>query len=350
MTLPAVSVLMTVYNREKYLSEAVESILNQTFTDFEFVIVDDGSTDRSLAILKKFAKLDKRIILLQNETNQGIVKSVTTGIHNCHGQFIARMDSDDVSLPTRLKKEYEYLTAHPKISAVGTGFEFMDQEGIKTGGYVIRPVDPIQTRYEMYYHCMLHNPTTMSRSDFYKLFNERNLERTNVANADYAFWMRKNSTCLYSNIPEKLFLYRLHPGRISSTHMTPQRDTAVTASKLAFEELLGRNISFDSIKSFYFSERVEEKNPRIVKQGIKIMVKGYKRFLRTNTTTAVQRSEIQKFTYEKVKSVTAKYRHSFSVLIDGYFGMLILMPARFFSDLFAKIDFHLSRDLKQVKE
>lgn len=323
---PAVSVLMTVYNREEYLPDAIESILNQTFSDFEFVIVDDGSTDRSATILAKYARKDHRIKLITSKKNQGIVKAVCIGLPNCHGKYIARMDSDDISLPDRLKLEYDYLNTHPEISAVGTGFDFMDQDGILTGGYVIRPTDPVQTRYEMFFHCILHNPTTMSRADFYKHFNENNRENDNITDADYAFWLWMNSTCYYSNLPQRLFHYRLHPGRISTTHRSAQRDAAVTAANKAFEELLGKPVGFDVIKAFYFSERVEENRADVVTKGIRVMLHGYRRFFQKNQVNPEQKEEIRKFTFEKIKSVTAKYKKFFSVKIAGILALLQISP------------------------
>ena len=101
MVRPKVSVLMSVYNGERYLREAVESILNQTFTDFEFIIIDDGSTDSSRAILASFD--DPRIVLLQNETNIGLTRSLNEGLSLARGKYIARQDADDASLLERLE-------------------------------------------------------------------------------------------------------------------------------------------------------------------------------------------------------------------------------------------------------
>lgn len=334
--MPAVSILMTVYNREIYLPDAIESILNQSFRDFEFVIVDDGSTDKSAAILVKYARKDHRIKLITSKKNQGIVKAVGKGLPHCHGNYIARMDSDDISLSDRLKLEYEYLERHQEISAVGTGFDFMDQDGRLTGGYVVRPTDPLQTRYEMLYHCILHNPTTMSKADFYKQFNEMNYENNYTTDADYAFWLRKNSTCFYANIPERLFVYRLHPGRISTTHQFVQREAAVNAAKKAFEELIGRPVAFDVIRAFYFSERVEENRAPVVTKGIRVMLQGYRRFLKKNQVTPEQKKEIRKFTFEKIKSVAAKYKKFLRIRIAGIYALFQISPYGVFNFLLHK--------------
>ena len=123
MNLPRVSVLMPAYNSEKYLGEAIDSILNQTFTDFEFIIINDGSKDNTAKIVEEYAKKDKRIRFIDNKKNQGIVGVLNEGIDLCRGKYIARMDSDDISLPTRFEKEIEYMEEHPECGVLGTWYE-----------------------------------------------------------------------------------------------------------------------------------------------------------------------------------------------------------------------------------
>src|SRR5258705_299739 len=113
-----VTVLMQVYNSERFLSEAIDSILNQTFTDFEFLIIDDGSTDNSLKIIKSYS--DARIRLVQNEKNLGITATLNKGIVLARADLISRMDADDISYPERLQKQYEYLKDHPDCALLST--------------------------------------------------------------------------------------------------------------------------------------------------------------------------------------------------------------------------------------
>ena len=127
MSQPKVSVLMSVYNGERYLREAVESILNQTFTDFEFIIVDDGSTDRTSEILKSYA--DPRLITI-NQANKGVTQSLNKAIELARGEYIARMDADDISLPKRLQMQVEFLEKHPAtVGLVGTSVIHFDEDG-----------------------------------------------------------------------------------------------------------------------------------------------------------------------------------------------------------------------------
>ncbi|EAJ7443814.1 glycosyltransferase family 2 protein, partial [Campylobacter jejuni] len=100
---------MPCYNRQEYIVDAIESILNQTYSNFEFIIIDDCSTDNTYEIVKKYAENDKRIIVLKNEKNQGIVYALNRGFSIAKGKYIARMDDDDISLPNRLEKQVEYM-------------------------------------------------------------------------------------------------------------------------------------------------------------------------------------------------------------------------------------------------
>ena len=126
---PKISVVMAVYNGERHLREAIDSILNQTFADFEFVIIDDASTDRSGRILQEYAGKDKRIVIIGNETNMGLSKSLNKGIRLTKGEYIARMDADDISFPDRFEKQVKFLDDHNDIGILGTHYLQMDIGG-----------------------------------------------------------------------------------------------------------------------------------------------------------------------------------------------------------------------------
>ena len=124
-----VSVIMSNYNTDiKQLDTAVNSILNQTFSDFEFIIVDDCSTDDSLEYLRKLD--DKRIVLLENETNMGLTKSLNIALENARGKYIVRMDSDDISLPNRIERQVEFMQSHQNVIAAGTWVQYFGSKDI----------------------------------------------------------------------------------------------------------------------------------------------------------------------------------------------------------------------------
>ena len=247
--MPEISVLLTVNNREKYLAESIESILAQTFRDFEFIIVNDGSTDRSGEIIQKYASQDTRIKYLESKENQGIPFAVSVGLKHCSGKYIARMDSDDISLPDRLKIQYEFLESHPRIDALGTGFDFIDETGNKTGKFVVRPSGSMITRFRMLYYCILHNPTMMMKSSFYQEFNKDHAEEAFTIGEDYHFWVRKNFDSVYDNLPDRLLLYRLHDRQITSVGLMSLRDNFAISAKSGFEKLLGRSIPLDVVRT-----------------------------------------------------------------------------------------------------
>ncbi|MBU2458965.1 MAG: glycosyltransferase, partial [Nanoarchaeota archaeon] len=132
---PKISVIMPVYNAEKFLDESIKSILSQTFQDSEFIIINDGSMDNSLKIIKEYARKDKRIILINNAKNLGLQKTLNKGLKAASGRYIARMDADDISLPNRLGIQYNYLEKHPEIFLLGGSAIVIDEEGKRMGSF-----------------------------------------------------------------------------------------------------------------------------------------------------------------------------------------------------------------------
>ena len=126
--MPAVSVIMAVHNAEAYLDAAVKSILNQSFTDFEFIIIDDGSTDGSRNKLGEYSRKDNRVRLI-SRANKGLTPSLNEGLKLARGQYIARMDADDVASPVRLGVQVQYLYDHPQVSLLGGAYELIDDAG-----------------------------------------------------------------------------------------------------------------------------------------------------------------------------------------------------------------------------
>jgi glycosyltransferase involved in cell wall biosynthesis len=258
--------------------------------------VNDGSTDKLKEILDSYAKKDYRIKALHN---LGIVQSVTKGIQHFNRKYIVRMDSDDISLPERFKLQFDYMEAHPEIDALGTAFNFIDESGKSTGKYVVRPMDPLVIRFEMFYRCMLHNPTVIARSEFYRKFNENKEEEKYIAD-DYAFWMRMNFDHLYANLENRLLLYRLHSGQITSTGLKLQKETFISTAHLAIQKLVGKPIQKEVVKTVYLSKR---------------------------------------YTSEKMKSYIMKYKKDVIVLLVGGIYLLRLLPNMLVKDIFKKKEF-----------
>ena len=201
---PYVTVLMPVYNGEKYLKEAVDSILNQTFEDFEFLIIDDGSTDRSLEILKSYK--DPRIRIFQNEKNIGLIKSLNKGLKLTQGKYIARMDADDISLPERLEKQITFMDVSPKIGVCGTWLQTFGE--IKKT-VVKSPLNHEDICARMFCDNSIWHPTVIFRKDIidrYHLFYDENVQGCE----DYKLWVEMAKVTILANLPEVLLLYRIH--------------------------------------------------------------------------------------------------------------------------------------------
>lgn len=198
-----ISVIMPVYNSQAYLDEAIQSILNQTYRKFEFIIINDGSTDNSLEIIKKYKEEDDRIILIDRE-KRGLIKSLNEGISNTKGQYIARMDSDDVSSPNRFEKQFEFMETNQDIGVCGTWIKiFGDNINTKLG----RPSNDDETlKTTLLFSVPFPHPSVMMRSNAIKGKYEYNLDYDSIE--DYKLWLDMSKTTKFSTVTEILLKYR----------------------------------------------------------------------------------------------------------------------------------------------
>lgn len=209
---PTVAILMPVYNGAKYLNESMNSIICQTFSDFIFIIIDDGSTDNSVNIIKSYN--DKRIKLLVNEKNIGISNSLNRGIEAADTKYIARMDQDDISLPNRIAEQVNFMEAHPKVGVCGTwmtAFNEKGQEVLKK-----RPVKNDDINAMLLFHNPMAHPTVMIRKE---VLDKNNLRYDPLFDGleDYDLWEKVSRVTKMENMPKTLLRYRLHPTQLSRT-------------------------------------------------------------------------------------------------------------------------------------
>lgn len=216
---PTVSVLTSVYNGERWIGETIDGILGQTFGDFEYIIVDDGSTDATPRILAERAARDARISILTNEKNLGITPTHNRGVAAARGEFIARQDADDVSLPTRLEKQVAWLRARPDIVCVTSLIRIVDESGRHVGSWPddLEALDPESiARLLPARNCLAHS-TSMLRADALKRFGYN--ENIKVSE-DYDLWLRLAAAGLkMDKIPEVLVHYRASGGSMSALHI-----------------------------------------------------------------------------------------------------------------------------------
>jgi len=205
---------MSVYNGLPYLKEAVKSILNQTYKNFEFIIVDDASRDKTWQFLKSLK--DKRVKLIQNKKNLGLAASLNIAIRLAQGDFIARMDADDISLSNRFEEQIKYLTKHQEIDLCGTWVTLIDDTG-KIVGSKTRPTTNRQIKRTLsIYPCIIH-PTFMGKRDFFVKSGGYRSEFDFTEEYDLLMRARKNFKM--ANLNKKLLMWRLSNSRRSISQM-----------------------------------------------------------------------------------------------------------------------------------
>lgn len=216
-----ISVLMPTYNVERFVGEAVESILNQTWTNFEFIIVDDCSTDRTYDILKKYAAKDSRIRLFRNDINSKICKTLNRALSQAKGQFIVRMDGDDISEPTRFEKLYNYLERHKDVDLIGSDLITIDEDDHEVGRTTRLRNDKAIRMGNHYISSVAHS--WMTRREVYdKLDGYRNIPYAE----DYDLLLRGELQGFrYANLNEYLYRMRIRTGNTVSTNGLVQRKT-----------------------------------------------------------------------------------------------------------------------------
>jgi len=210
---PKVTVLMPVYNGERYLREAIDSILSQTFRDFEFLIINDASTDGSVQIINSYT--DPRIRLVHNETNLGRCATPNKGLDLAKGEYLARMDCDDLCLPARLEKQVKFLNAHPDVGVCGTWIKlFMGTDLI-----IKYPLNHEEIKCHLLLGSQLAGASAMYRKKVF-LANHLYYDLNYRLAEDYELWTRCVYATRLANIPEILYKYRWHPEQISQTDAT----------------------------------------------------------------------------------------------------------------------------------
>ena len=215
---PKVSVLMPVYNGEKFLRESMDSVLGQTFTDFEFLIIDDGSTDDSVAIIQSYA--DTRICFVRNNTNLGVVNSLNRGLTLCRSEYIARMDSDDVCLPSRLEVQVAFMEANPNVGICGSWIGSIGSSKIWR-----MPVTHSEITVNLLLNSAFAHSSVMIRKSLLT-DNDLHYSDGHPHAEDFALWVQAASLCYLANIPEVLLMYRVHGDQVSQSYSNLQMNSA----------------------------------------------------------------------------------------------------------------------------
>jgi len=227
-----VSVIMSAYNAENFVAESIRSILDQTYEDWELIVINDCSSDNTPQIVERFCGDNSRVKLIHNKENLGLTKSLNIGLKHAEGEFIARLDADDVSEPLRLEKQINFLNIHPDNVLVGSGGYLIDESGHKVRKINVISRDSIIRKLMMRVNLFIHTSLLARR----KVIEDAGGYREKFRYAqDYDLTLRLSDKYKLSNIPEYLVSLRILKTGITMQHHILQRIYADIARELAFE-------------------------------------------------------------------------------------------------------------------
>jgi glycosyltransferase involved in cell wall biosynthesis len=232
MPAPSITVLMPVYNGEKYLREAIDSILNQSFQNFEFLIINDGSTDKSEEIILSYT--DPRIRYVKNEANLKLIASLNKGFDLALGKYVVRADADDTNHPERLRLQFEFMEQNPDVGLSGSGFEtFGENVDSKT---VVYAHDHNTICLKHLYQIHLSHGTSIFRMSVvrqHKLYFDPEFAHAE----DYELWTRFSEVSKLANIPQVLYRVRHHEQEVSKLHSALQQENSMRIKQRQFKKM-----------------------------------------------------------------------------------------------------------------
>ena len=240
---PAISVIMPIYNAERYLGKSIESILNQTYRDFEFLVISEHNTSaESLAIIQNYH--DERIHHMHNAERLGYVPSLNVGLKEAEGQFIARMDADDISKPKRFQMQVDYLTKHHEVGVLGTALELIDDEG-RIIAKRQPPTDSSLTKWSLLFGDEIAHPSTMIRRSLFETYGPYDSDL--LYGEDYALWLRLLPSTRIVNLPQVLLQRRLHAEQITEIYKRIPASESVRLPNQAIAATLGHEIPLNIV-------------------------------------------------------------------------------------------------------
>lgn len=230
MKRPKISVVMSVFNGEKYLEEAVESVLNQTFNNFEFIIVNDNSNDNSLELLNNY--MDPRIEIINNRVNLGLTKSLNKALDRAKGEYVARMDADDICMLDRFQKQVDYLDRNKDISILGGCIQYVGSKN----EILKMPVTHSEIKCQQLFENVMAHPTIMMRQADMKKYSLKYDEHF-LKTQDYDLWTRAIKVLNFANLTDVILKYRIHDNQITITQNNTQSKFANEIIKRQLVEL-----------------------------------------------------------------------------------------------------------------
>lgn len=236
MMAPRISVLMSVYDGERHLAEAIESVLGQSLGDFELIVVDDGSTDGTDHILRSFAARDERVRVVQNESNVGLTRSLNRGLAAARGVYVARHDADDICAPRRFELQTRFLDARPDVALVCGAFERMDEDGRPLGRVTV-PGDHDSLEATLLLMNPICHSSVMARRD--SVSRAGGYDESFAFSQDYDLWWSIGRIGSLAALPEVVVRRRQGDAILSRTHGEEQAKCSLRVSLRAVKDSLG---------------------------------------------------------------------------------------------------------------
>ena len=318
-----ISVILPVYNGEDHLTVCIESVLAQTFQDFEFIIVNDASTDGTSQILNKFASIDKRIKIINNKVNQKQTASANTAIKNSKGKYLARMDADDVALPSRFEKQINVLEDNPDIGAIGSSVDLINSEGEILRQWNTHPEPDFLKWFLMFGASLPHSSVMMRRKIIEEVGGYKSVEAE-----DYDLWSRVSRVAKVANISEVLQQKRLWEGQLGKKVPIETIDCSLKIMQSNMHYLLGFSAPLKQVKNIRFTMRnICIDNKTDIVETVDLILVLTNTFLQSNSLDKYIRAKVKKFTAQKLH-ILAEMMRSKNLLSSFtiYYKILILNP------------------------
>ena len=306
---------MPAYNAGLYLDEAVTSILNQTFQDFELIIVDDGSVDATASILHGYEKSDARLRVYHQE-NRGMIAALNRACRLSRGRYIARMDADDISLPRRFEAQMEYIRRHPQIGILGTWIYNVDEKGSVKGAWCL-PTDPKLLKWTNFFGVPVPHPTVLMRRD---VLERIHFYRSDAAHAeDVDLWFRASAITDFGNVPEVLYKYRVWSGSTHQRGLQMRSDRHVQRLASYIGDFLNTDPPVEAVaglRQTRIGPRFESLRQILLTAGL--VEKLYRHFVQRNVLTLEERQEISWDAAKRIASLAlqaSRFRLADSLLL-----------------------------------
>jgi len=271
MKVPLISIITPAYNREQYIQEAIESVQNQSVSDWEMLIIDDCSTDETVKVVQQYQAEDNRIILLKNPKNLGISATRNHGLQAAKGTYIAMLDSDDVLLPNHFERHISFFEQYPEIGVIGTWAKHIG----KSNRQFTPEKNDAQLRARSLYRCPMVHSSTMIRHEIIKTHQIQYSEDYPASN-DYDFWVKLLPHTKFHNLQEYLVLYRKHDQNISVTNRTDQKQFRISSSHSAFRNILDWDIeeqAHESIFNVLTMAVIKENELPTIEENLQVLLK-----------------------------------------------------------------------------